>query len=358
MGIEFTISLEKVSKQEAFELFFQDFPRRIARKGVKFEPEEGRDINENGVSFGKVLEFKPPDYAIFEWNTAASWNNGAPATFKVAFVDDPERDRLTVTISSENWGSSIFHEGNSQLEWYADQVASAFMSSIAPSKFNNWYTDTNARAPSGRTARETYRDPLYHWPNFRAILHMLSLQQNDYLLEVACGGGAFLRESLKSGCRAAAIDHSPEMVETATRQNAKAIEDGRLAIYLGDAHQLPFEDSTFSAAVCTGAFGFFENPDKFMSEVFRVLKNGGRFILFTGSKELKGTEADPEPISSMVHYYEDQELLDLAVKNGFNRARVESPDMEKYAEESGIPESDMHIFRLPGGGGQLLFAKK
>ena len=36
-------------------------------------------------------------------------------------------------------------------------------------------TDRRARRPSGAEARASYGDPLYHWPNFRAILAELSL---------------------------------------------------------------------------------------------------------------------------------------------------------------------------------------
>jgi len=72
----------------------------------------------------------------------------------------------------------------------------------------DWITDRRARRPSGPKARVVYRDPLYHRPNLKAILNVLRLTPDDYLLEVGCGGGAFLADALKSGCKAAAVDHS------------------------------------------------------------------------------------------------------------------------------------------------------
>jgi len=63
----------------------------------------------------------------------------------------------------------------------------------------------------------------------------LGLRRDDYLLEVGCGGGAFLHDVLGSGCRAAAIDHSADMVRVAREANSEAIEQNRLEIREGDA---------------------------------------------------------------------------------------------------------------------------
>jgi ubiquinone/menaquinone biosynthesis C-methylase UbiE len=138
---------------------------------------------------------------------------------------------------------------------------------------------------------------LYHRPNFKAILAVLGLRPDDNLLEVGCGGGAFLQDALKSGCKAAAIDHSSDMVRVAREVNHAAIQQNRLEIREADASSLPYPDGIFSGAVMTGVFGFITNPLQALSEIRRVLAPGGRLVLFTGSKELRGTPAAPEPNS-------------------------------------------------------------
>src|SRR5439155_26951158 len=109
-------------------------------------------------------------------------------------------------------------------------------------RLGDWITDRRARRPSGAMSRDVYKNPTHHWPNFLAILDVLALSPRDYLLEVGCGGGAFLHEALKSVSRASAIDHSPDMVKLATEQNHESIRNGRLKISIAEADSLPFPD--------------------------------------------------------------------------------------------------------------------
>jgi SAM-dependent methyltransferase len=105
-----------------------------------------------------------------------------------------------------------------------------------------------------------------------------------------------------------------------------------------------------------GLFAFMQGPIRALSEVVRVLAQGGRLALFTGSKELPGTPAAPEPIASRLHFYEDTELEELARLAGFREAHVERPDFEPYAREAGVPEEAMPLFSPRYG--QLLLARR
>lgn len=358
MGIKFSIELEGLDKGETFENFLRDLPVFMGKKGIKISSNSETSIVENGTLIGTLREVVPPDYIIFDWNTSATWDKSDNSTFKIEFHSDQKKNQITISVSSEDWGTALSDKGQSTLEWFTDEIIATFFSTIGPDKFSNWLLDARARSPTGTMARLTYADPLFHWPNFRKILSDLKLTRDDNFLEIACGGGAFLREALKSGCNASAIDHSLDMVNLAKEQNSKSIKSGKLKIKLADALNIPFQSDTFTAAVCTGAFNFIPDPMKFMNEAFRVLKKGGRLILFTGSKELKGTPASPEPIGSMINYYEDQELQEFAEKAGFSNVSVLRPSLEKYALESDLPDEIVEFFKQPGGGGQFLYATK
>ncbi len=226
--------------------------------------------------------------------------------------------------------------------WFAELVRAG-----GEEAFGDWLTDRRARRPSGPEARSGYADPLYHWPNFRAIFAELALTADDYLLEVGCGGGAFLREALESGCRAAAIDHSPDMIRVAREQNAEAIEQKRLEILEADAASLPFPDRRFTAAVMTGVLGFLPDPVAVFREIRRVLAPGGRLVALGSDPELRGTPAAPEPIASRLHFYTDEELGRIGRDAGFDGVRVERIPLAEYAREAGVPEEHVPLFELP-----------
>jgi len=223
--------------------------------------------------------------------------------------------------------------------------------------FDDWFTDRVARRPSGARSRGVYADPTYHYPNFRVLLEGLALGADDYLVEVGCGGGALLRDALRSGCRAAAVDHSREMVALASEANREAIEEGRLEVLEADAHSLPFGDETFTAAVMTGVLGFLRDPVAAISEIRRVLRPGGRFGLLGSDPELRGTPAAPEPVASRLRFYDTDELEQLGRDAGFADVRVELHNMADYAREAGAPEEHLGLYS-EGPGARFLFARK
>jgi SAM-dependent methyltransferase len=174
-----------------------------------------------------------------------------------------------------------------------------------------------ARKPSGRRARKIYGSPTSHdflWP---AVLGALELRKDDRLLDVGCGGGAFMRHVRETvGCEVAGVDHSRQMVKLAAPYAA-----------LGDAHALPFESAYFTAVASIVAFMFFPEPLRALREMHRVLDpERGRIAVWTASPESRGTPASPEPIASRGHFHTDEELLALAREAGFREVRLAQRD--------------------------------
>jgi SAM-dependent methyltransferase len=229
--------------------------------------------------------------------------------------------------------------------WFAAIVGAA-----SPAAAIDWWVDRVARRPFGPRSREVYADPTYHRPNFLALLDALELRPDDELLEIGCGGGAFLQLALETVARAAAVDHSPEMLQLAADQNAGALVAGRLELHYADAATLPFADE-----------GFLPDPGRAFAEWRRVLRPGGRLAVFSGTKELRGTPAAPEPIASRITFYEDAELRLLALGAGFAEAEVTRPDLREHARTVGVPDDAIELFGpRPGSppSGQLLLARR
>jgi len=338
----------------AFESLVGELSLALRRLGMQLEPGAGGRVMEGAVEVGRVVRWQPGEEILLEWH-ADNWQPGEGTVMELRF--EPCGDGTRVTLGNSGWGKVVGDEGNELAGWFASQAAAPLLSAMAPSRLGDWITDRRARRPTGPQSRAFYQDPVYHRPNFKAILGVLGLRPDDYLLEVGCGGGAFLHDALTSGCKAAAIDHSPDMVQTAREANQEAIQQNRLEVREGDASSLPYSDGSFTCAVMTGVFAFISNPVGALSEVCRVLAPGGRFVLFTGTKALLGTPAAPEPVASRLHFYEDHELHELAQQAGFTKAHFEYPDFEPLAREAGVPEEAIALFKGPGGG-QLLVALK
>ena len=353
MGIRTSIDL-KLDPAAAFNAMVGELSTALLDFGMQFEPGAQGRVMQGATEVGRVTSWQANEKIAMEWR-GADWQPGEVTAVELRF--EPVESGTRVTLEQTELSTTLGEQADEIAGWFAGEIVAPLLHSLAPRRLGDWITDRRARRPSGPQSRANYRDPLYHRPNFKVILNVLGLTKNDYLLEVGCGGGAFLADALKSGCKAAAIDHSPEMVKLAGEANREAIKQDRLEIRQGKADSLPFPDDTFTCAVMTGVFGFIQEPLKALSEVRRTLRNGGRFVLFTAAKELRGTPAAPEPMASRLFFYEDEELEELARKAGFAEAKVERPDFEQAAREVGIPEEFLELFKGRAGG-QLLIARK
>ena len=309
------ISLEvAIEPQAAFDIFVDELHLALLPE-VNFESGEHGRVTAGQFEIGDVTIWQPGKQIALRWRQA-DWEQEEINRVHMLFEAIPGGTRVTVV--QEGWGKLV-GSASELMGWFSGQVAAPLLRNTAPAAFGDWLTDRRARRPSGIQARDMYRDPLFHYPNFKVLLEELALTPQDYLIEIGCGGGAFLKEALQSGCRAAAIDHSPDMVQLAKAENQAAVKAGRLEVRQASAGQLPFADDTFTCAVMTGVLGFLPNPVAAFREIRRVLAQNGRFVCLGSDPELRGTPAAPEPMASRLNFYREEELNRLAVQAGLTR---------------------------------------
>lgn len=94
------------------------------------------------------------------------------------------------------------------------------------------------------------------------------------VLEVGCGWGELAeRIAREVGCRVAALDLSPRMVELALERGVDA--------RVGDVRELPFADAAFDAVVAAWMLYHVADVDRALAEITRVLRPGGSLVCVT-----------------------------------------------------------------------------
>lgn len=339
---------------EAFPLVLTELRDGLAHLGISVDFHPGGVVRDGAVEIGSVTDWKAGELVDLEWRPAP-WKDGVAVGIRLRF--DPVAGGTRISWEIRGLDRLLDDPGAELAGWVTQAILAPSLKPLGPIAFGDWFTDRKARKPSGRQARATYGDPSFHWPNFLLILDRIDLQATDRLLEVGCGGGAFLRRALESGCTAVGIDHSPEMVRESREANRDTVADGRAVMLEAEADQLPVLNSEFTCAVMTGVFGFLPDPVAALKEIHRALRPNGRIAVFAGTDALRGTPACPEPIASRMHFYDDQQLSAIAEDAGFVDIRVEQPPMDGYAQKAGLPEEVVAFFRGIGGA-QLLLARK
>ena len=106
------------------------------------------------------------------------------------------------------------------------------------------------------------------------------IHPGDIVLDIGCGAGVdsiFAAVMAGQSGKVTGIDLVPEMLERA-KENAR-LSALNINFLEGSAEDLLFFGNTFDVVISNGVFNLVVDKVKALSEVYRVLKPGGRFML-------------------------------------------------------------------------------
>lgn len=183
-------------------------------------------------------------------------------------------------------------------------------------------------------------------PSYDLLNHTLSMGIDKYwrkkllkdlkpynpknILDIASGTGDLaLLLAEKTNAKLTAIDISESMLGIAEKKSLKNKLTEKIHFVLADAEQLPFADNEFDAAVVAFGVRNFENLQKGLIEIKRVLKNDAPFFI------LELTAPAKFPLKQLYKFYFSA-ILPLA-------GRIISHDKTAYTY---LPSS---VYSFPSG---------
>ena len=112
-------------------------------------------------------------------------------------------------------------------------------------------------------------------------LSHLSINKDDTILDVGCGGGKTVNTIAKitTEGKVYGIDYSEDCVIVASKINKKLIDAGRVEILHASVESLPFPNDFFDLVTAVETYYFWPDLINNLKEIRRVLKPGRSVVL-------------------------------------------------------------------------------
>jgi len=119
----------------------------------------------------------------------------------------------------------------------------------------------------------------------KKAIKLLKDIQPKTILDIATGTGDFAIESLSlNPDKVVGVDISEGMLSVGRVKLKKKKLDDRITLLTGDSENLPFDDNMFDAIIVAFGVRNFEHLEEGLSEMFRVLRPGGKVVVLEFSK--------------------------------------------------------------------------
>jgi demethylmenaquinone methyltransferase/2-methoxy-6-polyprenyl-1,4-benzoquinol methylase len=132
----------------------------------------------------------------------------------------------------------------------------------------------------------------------KKAIQLLQEQKPKTVLDIATGTGDFAIEAMKLNPeKVIGVDISEGMLKLGIEKIIKLGLQNKIELRLGDSESLPFSDNSFDAITVGFGVRNFENLEKGIVDIYRVLNTGGMLVVLEFSKPTKF------PIKQVYNFY-------------------------------------------------------
>lgn len=157
----------------------------------------------------------------------------------------------------------------------------------------------------------------------RGAIEALRLTDGDLILELGHGNCKHLPEILEKAESTSyyGLEISELMQKQASEINSVATQANRASFHLYNGQKIPFSDNTFNKILTVNTIYFWENPEEFIKEIYRVLKPDGLLAISFADKNFM----ESLPFTAYgFDLYSKERLYSLAEIAGFNIKDISS----------------------------------
>ncbi|MBR0132673.1 MAG: class I SAM-dependent methyltransferase [Lachnospiraceae bacterium] len=163
------------------------------------------------------------------------------------------------------------------------------------------------------------------------ISHLKTIAPKE-IIDIGCGGGRNAGELMKKypDARLTAIDYSEVSVQKASVYNEEEIKNGRCVVEHGDVSALTLPEEMFDLATAFETIYFWPGLEKCFSEVVKVLKPGGVFMIVNESDGTDKTSLKYEKIIEGMKCHTVEEIETALIKAGFSKVKSDHHDSKPW----------------------------
>ena len=145
------------------------------------------------------------------------------------------------------------------------------------------------------------------------------------IVDLGCGGGRNAAELLSRypNSHVTAIDYSVLSVEKATEFNQKMIAAGRCTVRQGDVSSLELPEESYDLATAFETIYFWPGLSLCFSQVAKVLKPGGYFMICNESDGTDATSLKFEKIIDGMKNYTAEDITAALKEAGFSKVKTD-----------------------------------